>query len=84
MQGNSLKIPQLGKLREDLKSGAPGGAQSVEHLTLDFGSGHDLTVRGIEPRVGLRADSAETAWDSLPPSLPLLRARAHALSLKNK
>ena len=24
-------------------------AQSVKHPTLDFGSGHDLTVRGMEP-----------------------------------
>ena len=31
-------------------------AQSVEHLTLDFRSGHDVTaVREIEPRTGLRA-----------------------------
>ena len=34
-------------------------AQSVEPLTFDFGSGHDLTVHGFEPRVGLCADSAE-------------------------
>ena len=27
-------------------------AQSVELLTLDLGSGHDLTVRGMEPRMG--------------------------------
>ena len=50
-------------------------AQSVEHLTLDFGSSHDLTVPGIKPRVRLWADSAEPAWDSLSPSLsapPLL------------
>ena len=33
-------------------------AQSVRLLTLDFGSRHDLTVRGFEPRVGLHADSA--------------------------
>ena len=24
-------------------------AQPAKHLTLDFGSGHDLTVRGFEP-----------------------------------
>ena len=44
-------------------------------LTLGFGSGHDLTVHGIKPRVGLRADNAEPAWDSLFPALsvpPLL------------
>ena len=44
-------------------------AQLVEHLTLGFGSGHDLTVRGFEPHVGLCADSVEPAWDSLSPSL---------------
>ena len=38
--------------------------QSVKHLTLDFGSGHDLTVHGFEPHV-----SMEPAWDSLSPSL---------------
>ena len=32
-------------------------AQSVEHLTLVFGSGHDFTVHGIKPRIGLCADS---------------------------
>ena len=40
-------------------------ARSVKQLTLDFGSGHDLTVCATEPRVGLCADSAEPAWDSL-------------------
>ena len=44
-------------------------AQSVEHLALDLGSGHDLTVRGIEPHVRLCADGAEPAWGSLSPSL---------------
>ena len=32
-----------------------GGAwvvHSVRHLTLGFSSGHDLTVRGMEPHVG--------------------------------
>ena len=28
-------------------------AQSVKHSTLDFGSGHDLTVGKFEPHVGL-------------------------------
>ena len=36
-------------------------AQSVKRLALDFGSGHDLPVRGLEPRVGLWADSPEPA-----------------------
>ena len=33
--------------------------------SLHFGSGHDLMVPAIEPHVGLHADSAEPAWDSL-------------------
>ena len=36
--------------------GRPGG--SVSYVS-DFGSGHDLPVRGFEPRVRLRADSSE-------------------------
>ena len=65
-------------------------AQSVRHLTLDFSSGHDLTVREIEPLVGLHADSTEPAWDSpspsllslpLPSHLPHMLARALSLSL---
>ena len=43
-------------------------AQSVKRLTLDFSSGHDLTVRVFEPLMGLRADGEEPAWNSL--SLP--------------
>ena len=52
-------------------------AQLVKCPTLDFCSGHDLTVGGIEPHDGLCADSAEPAWDSLspfisaPPPFPL-------------
>ena len=38
----------------------------------DFGSGHDLTVYGFEPHIGLCALSEERALDSLSPrSLPL-------------
>ena len=59
--------------------GEPGGAQSVKRPTPDFGSGHDLTVRGIEPRVRLCADSVEPAWASLSP--PLCPSLAHAWTL---
>ena len=51
-------------------------AQWVEHPTLDFGSGHDLTVHGIEPQVGLHADNREPAWDSVSASV------SHSLSVK--
>ena len=44
-------------------------AQSVKDLTLDFCSGHDLTVCEIKPPVGVCADSVGPAWDSLSLSL---------------
>ena len=43
--------------------------QLVKRLTLDLGSGHDLMVCESEPRVRLHASCAESAWDSLSPSL---------------
>ena len=39
--------------------GDTGVAQSVKLLTLDFGSGHGLTVHGTAPHVGLCTDSTE-------------------------
>ena len=33
--------------------------QSVKHPTLGFSSGHDLTLGGIEPHIGLLADSTD-------------------------
>ena len=42
-------------------------AHSVKHPTLDFDSGHDLTVREIEPGIRLLVDNAEPAWNSLSP-----------------
>ena len=47
------------------------GAQLVKRLTLDLGSGHDLTVCEIEPLVWFCTDSVEPACDSLSPCLPL-------------
>ena len=44
-------------------------APLVKHLTLDFGSAHDLTVREFEPHIRLLADSLEPALDSVSPSL---------------
>ena len=62
-------------------------AQSVECLTLDFGSGHDLAVRGFEPLIGLCADSAESAWDSFSSSLfvpPRFHSKINKLIKKKK
>ena len=60
-----------------------GGAcvsQSVRHLTLDIGSGHDLMFREIEPQVGLWAYILLGILSLLSPSLcPFL---ACSLSLK--
>ena len=53
---------------------------SVKHPTLDFGSGHDLTVHEYESHVGLHAAGVEPARDSLFPSL----SPTHALSLSQK
>ena len=60
------------------------GAQAVTRLTLDFGSGHDLVVRGFKPRVGLCIGSSEPAWDSLSLSLLLSSSLSLSLSLKLK
>ena len=56
-------------------------AQVVEHLTLDFSSGHHLTVCGFKPHVGLCADSAEPARDSLSPPLSAPHQLTLSLSL---
>ena len=55
-------------------------AQSVKHPSLDFGSGHDLTIHGIEPCLGLGADSAESASLSLSVSLCPSPTRSFSLS----
>ena len=57
------------------------GAQLVKHPTLDFGSGHDLVLGEFEPGVGLWADSAKPAWDSLYLPLSLSAPPLLALSL---
>ena len=60
-------------------------AQSVKHLTLDFGSGVDFTVHGFEPHIGLCIDSAEPAWDSLSSLCPSsTRSLALSQNKKNK
>ena len=48
-------------------------AQSVKRPTLDFGSGHDLTVGEFKPHIGLCVDGVGPGGESfsLPLSLPL-------------
>ena len=59
-------------------SGGAWVAQLVKQRTLDFGSGDDLTVREIKPRVRLRADGVQSLLLilSLLLSLPLPRSRS--------
>ena len=59
-------------------------AQSVACLTLDFGSGPDLTVHEFEPHIGLCADNTKLAWDlSAPPLLALPLSQNEYINLKN-
>ena len=53
--------------------------QSVEHLTLDFSSGHDLRVMKWSPMLAAML-SRESAWDL---SLPLSPAHTHTQSIKS-
>ena len=55
-------------------------AQSVKRLTLDFGSGSDLVVGGIEPHIGL----CTARKFSLPLSLCSSLALSLKRNLKNK
>ena len=55
-------------------------AQLVKHFTLDFGSGHDLTVREFKPCMGHAAVSTEPTLD---PLYPFLTARPPLALLQN-
>ena len=87
MPTSHLPIPEVhlpGLCQPMIEENASPGTwvgQSVKHSTLDFGSGHDLTVHGFEPLIGLHLDSAELAWDSLSlcPS-PLVHKLSRSLS----
>ena len=45
----------------NMESGGTWVAESVKHPTLDFSSGHDLTVHELKPRIRLCVDNAEPA-----------------------
>ena len=56
-------------------------AQLVEHLTLDFSSGLDLSVCGFKPHFRLCADTLELTWDSLSPLSAAAAAASSSSSL---
>ena len=60
-------------------------AQSVERLTLDFGSGQDPRVVGLSPTSGSAMNMDEKpAWDSLSPPLALPLLVLSLSKIKNK
>ena len=65
-------------------------AHSVKHPTLNLGSGHDLTVRGFEPHIGLCTEGGDPAWNSLsslysyPTCARSLSLSLSLIKLKNK
>ena len=63
-----------------------GVARSVKRRTLDFGSGHDLTVLWVSaPSWALCNDGVEPAWDSPSPlSLSLCPSPPCAFSVSLK
>ena len=53
-------------------------AQLVKLLTLDFGSGHVLTIQEFKPHVRFCTDSMELAWYFLSTSLSLPLHSSHS------
>ena len=77
--GNRLLLTNL----RGVKVEVPGWLSQLSNLALDFSSGHDLTVHGIEPHTAV---STETAWNSLSlclslsPTAPILLMSSLSLS----
>ena len=67
---NGIELHQgpTGKFKRHYTWGA-WVAQSVKCPTLDFGSGHDLTVHEFQPCIRLCVDGVESALESLSFSL---------------
>ena len=59
-------------------------AQSFKCPTLDVRWGHDLWVHEVEPHVRFCADSAETAWDSLCPSMLMISLKINLKKIKKR
>ena len=74
----------LGKLDSDMQKNEPepGAPGWLGRLGVNFGSGHDLTVREFEPRIRLCADSSEPgACFRFCVSLSLCPSPVHAVSV---
>ena len=70
------------KLTYKKKGGGPWVAQSGKHLSLEFGSGHDLRVMRLSPALGsmLGVEPVKILCLSAPP--PLIRECSFSLSKK--
>ena len=54
LSGTIKKIKsEFKKIKKKEILGNTWAAQSVKYRTLDFGSGHDFVICGIEPRIGI-------------------------------
>ena len=78
------KINKHLKSKQTNKGKGTWVAQLVKYPTLDFSSGHDLTVHEIKLHIRLFAVSTDLASDPLSHSLSALPPLAFSLSLKNK
>ena len=77
----TFKVKALEAVRNKVLRGVPGW---FSQLSINFSSGHDLTISRFEPHIGLCADSTEPALDSLSPCLSLCPSHACTLSNVNR
>ena len=76
-------VPHSVSIKSHIKRSA-WVAESVKHLTLGFGSGHDLMAHEFKPYIGPCADSMKPAWDSVSLSLSVLPLLALYISLSRE
>ena len=79
----SLVLASWGRHTLELVLRGTWVAQSVESLTLAFGSGHDLRILSLSPELGF-ALSVQSVWNPLSPSAPTPAYAPGACSLSNQ
>ena len=78
---NTGRISETSCWAKEVKTRGAWVAQSIKRPTGGFSSGHELTIRELEPHIRLCAESEEPAWDSRSPSLSLPLPCSLAVSL---